>query len=94
MQLSNKARADSPVGGRALGFNLAFNCYLKKTKIYAVFKIIPQQNSKNKFNKKSKGPAVAHTSLIPGLTRHRQVVVCEIKASLVYIVSCRPARAI
>ena len=31
-----------------------------------------------------------HTPLIPTLRRQRQVGLCEFKASLIYIVSCRP----
>ena len=34
-----------------------------------------------------------HTPLIPALERQRQTELCECKASLLYIVSSRPARA-
>lgn len=37
---------------------------------------------------------MVHTSLIPVLWKQRQVDVCEFQASLVYLFSSRPARAI
>lgn len=40
------------------------------------------------------GTGMVHTSLIPVLWRQRQVDICEFQASLVYLSSSRPARAI
>jgi hypothetical protein len=40
------------------------------------------------------GTGMVHTSLIPVLWRQRQVDICEFQASLVYLYSSRPVRAI